>query len=54
MKKLIVIHLTAAVVLSFLLYKFATTTLGVAIFIGAGTAFLRFLYAMKREKIKKR
>ncbi|NRR92820.1 hypothetical protein HSX10_14700 [Winogradskyella undariae] len=50
MKKQVLMHGIAAVLLSLLLYKFASFTIGNSVFIGFGTAFLGILYVMNKSK----
>jgi len=50
MKKQCLIHVFAAVLLSFLLYKSASFTLGTSMFIGIGAALLGLLYTIRKSK----
>jgi len=50
MRKQVVLHVLAALVLSFLLYKWASFTMGTSLFIGVGTALLGLIYSARGAK----
>jgi len=50
MKKQVLIHVFAALILSFLLFYFANFSLLTSVFIGIGAAILGILYSIKNLK----